>query len=341
MAVWMVRAGRHGKHESLVLKKGIVTIGWSEISDLSKVKSREALKNLLIKSIPNRKPNAYINWTGQIWSFKENIKINDTVILPLKTRSAIAIGKVKGGYRYRQDLPEGARHTHPVDWIRTDIPRSDLQQDLLYSLGALMTVCHIERNNAETRIKAVMKGKKDPGYSEDMPIDVDQDVDEPILFPDIEQYSQDQIRTHIETKFKGHDLARLVTALLNAQGYHTQMSPPGPDGGVDIIAGKGHMGFDNPRLIVQVKSGSTPVDVNTMRALQGVMKHFGAEQGLLVSWSGFRDSVYKEARTLFFEVRFWDADNLIQALLDDYDKLPKEIQAELPLKRIWILVQEE
>ena len=50
---------------------------------------------------------------------------------------------------------------------------------------------------------------------------------------DIEQYSRDEIVKFIGRKFKGHDLARLVEAVLSAQGYVTLKSDPGPDGGVD------------------------------------------------------------------------------------------------------------
>ncbi|EIJ82687.1 hypothetical protein [Bacillus methanolicus] len=42
--------------------------------------------------------------------------------LPLKYRSAIAIGKVVGTYQYRTDIAANIRHTIPVEWIRTDIP---------------------------------------------------------------------------------------------------------------------------------------------------------------------------------------------------------------------------
>ena len=101
------------------------------------------------------------------------------------------------------------------------------------------------------------------------------------------------------------------------------------------------MGFNSPRLCVQVKSGTAPVGVTSLRELQGVMKNYGAEQGLFVSWGGFKDSVYREARKLFFEIRLWDSDQLVKSLLEQYNKLTDEIQAELPLKRIWILVPDE
>lgn len=49
----------------------------------------------------------------------------------------------------------------------------------------------------------------------------------------------------------------------------------------------------------------------------------------------------KSAREIFFKVRLWDDKKLIAALLDKYDRLTDEIKAELPLKRIWTVVDEE
>ena len=115
----------------------------------------------------------------------------------------------------------------------------------------------------------------------------------------------------------------------------------GADGGVDIVAGRGAMGFEPPRLCVQVKSSQYPEDIKTVRELQGVMRQFGASQGLLVSWGGFRTSVTSLERQLFFEIRLWDADDVLDAVLEHYDLLPDAIKAELPLKRIWTLVPSE
>jgi restriction system protein len=152
--------------------------------------------------------------------------------------------------------------------------------------------------------------------------------------------ASDQIRKFLARKFKGHELARLVECLLRAQGYVTLASPPGPDGGVDILAGKGPLGFEEPNLCVQVKSGS-PADVDTLRKLQGTMTTYKARQGLLVSWNGFNQRVLSEGKLSFFMVRFWDADDVIRAIFDTYEKLSDELRAELPLKRVWALVLDE
>gem|GEM_PF-971062 len=44
---------------------------------------------------------------------------------------------------------------------------------------------------------------------------------------DVGQLASDQIQKHIAKKFRGYKLAELVEAVLSAQGYVTQVSPPG------------------------------------------------------------------------------------------------------------------
>lgn len=204
-----------------------------------------------------------------------------------------------------------------------------------------MTVCQIKRNNAEERIRAILEAKTPPMMPTPASEENDTGVSDEVALPNLEEYARDQIRTYIGQKFRSHDLSSLVGALLQADGYTTELSPPGPDGGVDIIAGRGAMGFDPPRLYVQVKSSKDPVDVKVLRELQGVMRNFGAEQGLLVSWGGFKQSVHNEARRLFFEMRLWDAGDVVEMLLKHYDRLPDDLRTELPLKRTWTPVLED
>lgn len=339
MALWLVRAGRHGEYQDFVLDNHVVAIGWSELNDLSHVQSRDELLALLQESYPDDKLGTVRSWRNQLWTLLRRITEGDLVALPLKKRSAIAIGRVTGPYRFQSDFPADARHTRPVKWLETDVPRTAFGQDLLYSLGAAMTVCQIKRNNAEERVNAILEGKPDPLPSPDTSGDDDADA-ETVLF-DLGAYGRDLIRSYVGRKFLGHNMERLMTALLEAQGYQVQVAPLGRDGGVDIVAGRGPMGFEQPRLCVQVKSSDKPLDVKVLRELQGVMPNFGASQGLLVSWGGFKSSVAKEARRLFFNVRLWDADDLVDAILDNYEQLPEDIRVELPLKRIWTLVPEE
>ncbi|MBA2133974.1 restriction endonuclease [Capillibacterium thermochitinicola] len=334
MALWLVRAGSFGESEELALTKNIAVIGWEELPDLSGINSREDLWELLEQIYPNNKKKTLQNWQTQIWGFINGIQKGDLIALPLKSRPMIAFGRVQGSYQYREDLPPEAKHTRSVEWI-TELPRGAIAQDILYSLGAFLTVCRIQRNNAEERIISLLEGR-----SNSMLTNSEESNDAEAIV-DLEEYSRDQIRSYISKNFKGHELTRLVAAILQAQGYQVKVSPEGPDGGIDIIAGKGPLGFDPPRLAVQVKSSELPVDVKVLRELQGVMKNFGAEQGLFVSWGGYKKSVLNEAARLYFEIRLWESDDIIQMLQKYYDQLPEEIKTELPMKRVWTLVLSE
>lgn len=268
----MIRAGKFGETEDIALNNNLAAIGWVEMPDMSSIKSRDELKDLYLQKYPNKKKNAASNHIGQIWALIKRIKPGDLVVMPSKTKASIAIGEVTGPYKYRTDLPENCRHTIPVNWKKTDIPRTAFDQDLLYSLGAFMTVCQIKRNNAEVRIKKILEGKGTTVGN------ANGGGQEPDDF-DIEQASRDQITNHVKINFKGHELSRLVEAVLQAQGYVTENAKPGPDGGVDILAGTDPMGFGEPKMCVQVKSSESSVDVTVLRGLQGSMANFGAQQG--------------------------------------------------------------
>jgi restriction system protein len=71
------------------------------------------------------------------------------------------------------------------------------------------------------------------------------------------------------------------------------------------------------------------------------MARVKADQGLLISWGGFSKECIKEASDAFFSVKLWDQGALIEQIFKYYDEFDSELKAELPLKQIWMLVQEE
>lgn len=112
---------------------------------------------------------------------------------------------------------------------------------------------------------------------------------------------------------------------------------------MDILAAPGVLGFGSPRLCVRVKSSDTPMDRPTLDQLIGAMQNFKADQGLLVSWGGFKSSVDKKIPSQFFNVRLWDASDLLEEFFNHYDALDDDIRAEIPLKWVWTVatVEEE
>lgn len=258
--VFLVRGGSDGEHELYALDHGIALLGFREYPSLESARDYDAVFNLVQATTPERKPRANGNFAGQLWTFALSMQVGDLVVLPRKLTSQVAIGRVTGPYRYQLIAGE-YRHTRAVEWLRPDVARSVFGQDLLNSFGALMTICRVSRNDAETRVAAVLAGKPDPGYQpgpdtlpkltpaapsvSDAVTEVVPDIG-PSL--DLAQAAHDEIVAHIQTRFHGHAMAGLVNAVLTAEGWVTWLSPPGPDGGVDIFAGRGSLGLDQPRL---------------------------------------------------------------------------------------------
>ena len=213
--IWLVRAGRNGEQEAAALEHSVVAIGWDELGDLSTVKDKERLLELFEETYPNSKPKAIENKANQVWKFRSEIKVGDIVVLPLKQEPAIAVGVVKSAYMYKTDLSSEVSHMRKIEWITKDMPRTRLDQDLLYSLGAFLTVCRIQRNEAEVRIPATvnafLSGTATLGK-------ITSSVDAKEENVDLETLGRDQIRVAMERGFAGHRLQDLITSIQSLQG---------------------------------------------------------------------------------------------------------------------------
>ena len=343
--VWLIRAGRSGERDNFAIENGLAGGGFQEVPDLTASATREDIKALVRKAYPDASVAKVPNYAGQLWALRSRVNVGNIVVLPLKTTSSIALGLVTGGYHYRSDEDAAKRHCVSVDWQQIDVPRTAIRQDLLYSLGSAMTICQITRNDGAWRLMQVLETGSDPGARiealEAVEVGNTDTTDSSESTFDLERVSRDQIQGFIAQKFAGHGLSRVVAAVLEAEGFFTKLAPPGPDGGIDIFAGQGLLGLEGPRLIVQVKSSPTPVDAKTVRELHGVLTTHGADQALLVAWGGVNKSARNELRSQFFRVRVWNADDLLDAVLLNYDKLEEEMRADLPLKGIWSLAKEE
>src|SRR3569832_2027135 len=196
-----------------------------------------------------------------------------------------------------------------------------------------MTICRVQRNNAEQRIAVLRANGWKPETIAAAPKATAPVTDEAAEDTNLEELAHDQIALLLAVRLTGHGLTRLVEAILKAQGYTTYRSPEGADGGADILAGAGPLGFGAPRLCVEVKSESSPIDRPTVDKLHGADSKFGADEGLFVSWSGFKSNVLKEMAASFFRVRLWTQKELLEQLFAHYDHLDEDLKAELPLKR--------
>lgn len=335
---WLVRLGKYGEQEQHALTSGELLTGWT-LDDLSQTTDKADIQAKLAHAEPDAALRTLQNWSAQLNQFVNVIDEGDLILVPLKTTGQVAIGRAVGGY-YRGPAGEPARR---VNWLRTDLPRDGIKQDLLYSLGAAQTICEVSRNGAAARFAAMAQTGSDPGpnVAAGSIIAADGPADAVDPLPDLAETARDQIERHVAANFAGHRFTELVAAVLRTQGYQARVSPPGADRGVDIVAGLGPLGLNGPRLVVQVKSGGVQADQPTLQSLLGSIADTHADHGLLVAWSGFTQAVRQRVNELYFRVRIWGREELLTALLANYDELPEDIRSAIPLRRVWALIPEE
>ena len=346
---WVIRAGRVGERDTWALQHGFSGGGWTEVPDLSTCLTRDQVSAVVTQTFTGEKQATINNFIGQLWALRSRIQPGDLLVMPLKTTRQIALGWVTGGYTYRADEPDPTkRHVVTVDWTRTDLPRTSVKQDLLFTLGSAMSIFAPSKNNAVERLESLLTHGTDPGQTHGAPTPgvtevppvslsyVAESVDEPELTADIEQVAADQITIRIAEDFAGHALATLITALLTTEGFLCTQAPLGPDGGIDITAGRGPLGLDPPLLLAQVKSGGQ-IGSPVVAQLHGVMSTYGADQGLLVAWGGLSKPARDSLKNQQMRVRVWEASDVVDAVLRNYDRLPEDIRSQIPLKRVWML----
>lgn len=340
MSLWVVRTGKHGQHEQRFLESGRIYLTWDGFDrNLGKVGDQAELTNAIREVYPDAPLGRARNNAAQMWTFAQRMKVGDWVLVPSKQKAAIHVAEVVGRYDFDKSAEDPYFHSRKVKWIAKDLPRSVFDQDLLYSFGAIMTIFGVTRNDAEQRVRTMAKAGWQPGLkAKTSDPELEEAIEEEV---DLEVAARDQIAKLIIRKYKGHGLELLVKGVLEAQGYTTYRSPTGADKGVDLLASPGPLGFGEPRICVQVKSSDDAVDAPTVNQLIGTMQNVSAQQGLFVSWGGFKSSVYKEIPAQFFRVRLWDQKALIEQLLIHYEQLDPDLRADLPLKRIWAVSQAE
>lgn len=124
-------------------------------------------------------------------------------------------------------------------------------------------------------------------------------------------------------------------------GYHVpHVSPPGPDGGIDLIAYRDPLGTTAPRIKVQVKHRQNKVAAKEVRELEGLLRRDG-DIGLLVSSGGFTSEAEREVRASQKHIELMDLPRLISLWKEHYERLREPGRAMLRLVTVHFLAPDE
>lgn len=324
MRWWMVRAGDQNELVPDWEEKNVVSIGWPELGDPTMFQSREMLLRKAEDVYSEAKPASCRAWASQLWRFSHNIKIGDRVLTYKKDKREYMVGTVTSVFRHSpEDVSEEYPNVLSVDWERRKVSRDLLSHKAKNSLGSTLTVFNVDDWKAEFEQLLQLNAPVKP--------EVDEETEEDVIIDDLVQKGITMIEDKVD-KLDPWQMQDLVGGLLKAMGYIVNVSPKGPDGGVDILAHKDVFGFEKPVIKVQVKHRKDTAGAPEIRQLLGA--HPIGENCLFVSTGGFSSSAKKEARQ--HNVKLLDLEQMVKMIVTWYEKMPDDTRSMLPLRKMYI-----
>jgi restriction system protein len=178
-------------------------------------------------------------------------------------------------------------------------------------------------------------GVKSAGVAADEPVESTAKAVS-VTFEEAEEQAWAEISQYLRS-MNPYAFQDLVADLLRAMSYHVSwVSPPGKDGGLDILAWPDALGTRLPRIKVQVKRQQQAVNVDGLRSFMALLGD--DDVGLFVCTGGFTRDAETEARTQEKRrVTLIDLDKLFDLWDEHYGKLTDEARRRLPLRSIRFL----
>lgn len=318
--------GVHTQDDYLFLHNDVIAIGWKDFGDLKTIENtRDAFKEKYAKVYPDTKKQAIANNVGMLYRFIYEMQVGDYVVFPSKTDRMINIGMVEGEYYYEPTAPEYVQQ-RKVKWLK-HLPRTLFSQGALYESGSFMSLFLI-KNYADEYLAALDNNyKKSVIDTEDETVGATAD--------DIIENTKDFVLKELSKNLKGYDLEGFVADLLTAMGYRTVVSPQGGDGGIDITAYKDEL---PPRILVQVKSQDGDIKESVLQSLKGALRE--GDYGAFITLSNYTKNAQKYLKNNPI-IRGINGSELVDLILDNYEKLSEKYQKMIPLKKVYIPVQND
>jgi len=323
----MVRAGEGGKWIDEFLEHGLVAIGWEQLGPIDVGVSREDIVRQATQQWPNANKYKIANNVGQVFRFLNELKKGDVVVSYDPSRRVYHVGTIEGDPEYRPGLFEELPRVRAVTWF-AEVPRDKLSVSTRNSLGAISTLFQLPPEATE-EILAIAQGKEtSPPEDEES-----EEEETEQIASDLRAQSREFIKDRI-IRLTWEEMQELVAGLLRAMGYKTRVSPAGADRGKDIIASPDGFGFEQPRIVVEVKHRpGSAMDSQAIRSFLG--GRHADDKGLYVSTGGFTKDARYEAERASIPVVLMDLEVIASEIQRHYDEMDMEAKRLIPLTKIY------
>jgi len=327
LQVWVVRAGVNNVIAREVEKASVIAIGWTEMGDPTKLSGRDEFK-ARYKSTYAEDSIAKVGiGAGQVYRFVREIQKGDLVLTPIAVSREILVGKVVEDHMFDpQTISKFYPNVRKVKWLKK-VSRDDISAPFRNALGGIMTVFTVNAYLPE--VKAILG--EQPAV--ELP-----EIEQPPFYEDTREKADEMISDLLD-KIGAYEFQDLVAGLLQAMGFRTRVSSPGPDGGVDIRAFPDAFGFESPRIRVQVKHRKGQATQQEVQQFAGAIGSSveGGYNGLFVSTGGFTPHASREAEK-HQNITLIDRQAFVDLLIEHYEKLDPQFKALVPLRKLYVPV---
>lgn len=322
--MWMVRSGRGGRYAAERVEQGRVSLGWGSGLDPREFKSKDSVARKLREYFPEFTYGQIDSAASQIWRFITELRVGDWVVTYDPQTRLYHVGRITSEAQSDPTADEEGQFYRTVQW-QSQRSRDDLSREARNSLGSVLTLFAIDPVHA-----AELTGASRVAEAADQPHE--QLADDRQAFEDIESQALERIKDRIN-RLDWDAMQELVASLLRAMGYKTIISPAGPDRGKDIVASPDGFGFEQPRIVVEVKHRRGQMGAQEIRSFLG--GRHPEDRGLYVSTGGFTKDAQYEAERASNVTHLMTTDGLARALVEHYEALDSKGRTLLPLTKIY------
>lgn len=320
--------GLHNDQSLDLVAESFVSIGWSELGDLSgPVIDRSTLKERLATAFPEAKAGAIPVWAGVLTRFMYDMKVGDLVVSPDKLTRTINIGRISSNHFFDSSVT-----VHPnrrsVEWLKLNIPRSDLPVSALNEIGSAITLFEVRRH--KDVIELLLQGIQPDQHAAD---NEEEGLEDEPNARRVETYSRDFVEGILRA-MEPVQFENLVAGVLRAMGYHADVTQLSGDGGVDVLASHDPLRLQPPTIKVQVKRTTSSIGGPAVQALIGTLAPGGSELALFVTLGNYSNDATHIARTRQ-DIRLLSGAQFIDLIFEYYSKLDAEWQRLLPLRLVY------